>query len=177
MGIGEHDGLLGKVFEMGSAQRPRNGFRIRSERFPEIGAGIPQAHIIRHHDDDIGLGRSRFSRLADRAEREEDWRRLERLVARVERKSLRSLNFDETRELAGLYRQALEITKAAVGEAHPSSAIRLNNLAGVLVAQGKREEAVPMYEEALRVFEAALPADHPNIAVVKGHLASLNAGN
>ena len=42
-----------------------------------------------------------------RAEREDDWRKLERLIRRVERQSLRALDFNETRELARLYRQAL----------------------------------------------------------------------
>lgn len=42
-----------------------------------------------------------------RAERESDWRRLEYLVDKVERRSIRALDFFETRELAGLYRQAL----------------------------------------------------------------------
>ncbi len=54
-------------------------------------------------DERAGLIRSaRF-----RAERENDWQRLDRLVARVERKGLRGLGFDEARDLATLYRQAM----------------------------------------------------------------------
>lgn len=41
-----------------------------------------------------------------RQEREEDWRRLEKLVAQAETRGIRSLAFDEAQDLATLYRQA-----------------------------------------------------------------------
>ena len=41
-----------------------------------------------------------------RAERESDWRRLEAIVTRAERSGLRSLSFEDARDLATLYRQA-----------------------------------------------------------------------
>ncbi|MEM6972966.1 MAG: stage II sporulation protein M [Pseudomonadota bacterium] len=41
-----------------------------------------------------------------RSEREEDWQRLDALVARVERRGPRSLDFGEARTMATLYRQA-----------------------------------------------------------------------
>ena len=41
-----------------------------------------------------------------RAEREADWRRLEAIVKRAEKQGVRSLNFEDARDLATLYRQA-----------------------------------------------------------------------
>jgi uncharacterized membrane protein SpoIIM required for sporulation len=52
---------------------------------------------------DAGLIRSaRF-----RAEREAGWQRLDRIVTLIERRGLRSLDFDQARDLAALYRQAM----------------------------------------------------------------------
>lgn len=41
-----------------------------------------------------------------RAERENDWKRLETIVNRAEKQGVRSLNFEDARDLATLYRQA-----------------------------------------------------------------------
>ena len=41
-----------------------------------------------------------------RAEREADWKRLDAIVTRAEKQGVRSLNFDDARDLATLYRQA-----------------------------------------------------------------------
>jgi uncharacterized membrane protein SpoIIM required for sporulation len=48
-----------------------------------------------------------------RAEREADWRRLEKIVAQTERSGVRSLNFDDARDLAVLYRQAMNSLSVA----------------------------------------------------------------
>jgi uncharacterized membrane protein SpoIIM required for sporulation len=48
-----------------------------------------------------------------RAEREAGWRRLEAIVARVERSGLRALSFDDARDLAVLYRQAMNSLSVA----------------------------------------------------------------
>lgn len=48
-----------------------------------------------------------------RAEREADWRRLEAIVARTERAGVRSLGFDDARDLAILYRQAMNSLSVA----------------------------------------------------------------
>jgi hypothetical protein len=61
-----------------------------------------------------------------------------------------------------------ELEGKALGLAHPSVARDLNNLAGVLKAQGKYGEAEPLYQQALEILKKALGPDHPNVA------ASLN---
>lgn len=48
-----------------------------------------------------------------RAEREGDWRRLETIVGRTERSGVRSLLFDDARDLAVLYRQAMNSLSVA----------------------------------------------------------------
>jgi tetratricopeptide (TPR) repeat protein len=44
-------------------------------------------------------------------------------------------------EAEALHRQTLELYKRVLGEQHPSTLISINNLASVLRAQGKHEEA------------------------------------
>ena len=48
-----------------------------------------------------------------RAEREADWKRLEEIVTRTEKHGIRSLNFDDARDLAVLYRQAMNSLSVA----------------------------------------------------------------
>ena len=58
------------------------------------------------------------------------------------------------------------MTEQALGKAHPDYANRLNNLAGLLRATGRSDEAEPLYREALAVFEAALGEGHPDTQTV-----------
>jgi len=48
-----------------------------------------------------------------RAEREADWQRLDRIVSQVEKRGLKSLGFDDARDLAVLYRQAMNSLSVA----------------------------------------------------------------
>lgn len=48
-----------------------------------------------------------------RAERESDWKRLESILARTEKQGVRSLGFDDARDLAILYRQAMNSLSVA----------------------------------------------------------------
>ena len=61
-----------------------------------------------------------------------------------------------------LLKQALEISKKALGEEHPDVATRLDNLACVLNNQGNTEEAARMGKQALAIREKALGPDHPS---------------
>ncbi len=50
-----------------------------------------------------------------------------------------------------LFRQALEIRRAALGEGHPDYATSLNNLAGLYHAMGDHAAAVPLYRQAIEI--------------------------
>ena len=76
-------------------------------------------------------------------------------------------------EAEGLYRQALEIDRKTIGDAHPGYAVHLGNLGTLLGQMGRTAEGRGMLEDALRIFEATLPPDHPHIATIKGHLSDL----
>ncbi len=45
-----------------------------------------------------------------------------------------------------------------------------NNLAGLLQAQGKHEEAEPLHRRALKIFEEILGYDHPHTKTVRNNL-------
>ena len=81
-------------------------------------------------------------------------------------------------EAEPLYRKALEIRRAALGEAHASTAGSYNNVASNLNAQGrykKEEEAEPLFLKALEITRAGLPADHPHIAACGRNLEACRA--
>jgi CHAT domain-containing protein/tetratricopeptide (TPR) repeat protein len=74
-----------------------------------------------------------------------------------------------------LYRQALEVRRAALGEAHPDYAASLNNLAALYHAKGDYAAAEPLYRQALEVRRAALGEAHPDYAASLNNLAKLYA--
>ncbi len=76
-------------------------------------------------------------------------------------------------EAETLYRQALEIDAATIGERHPGYAIRLNNLAGAVRSQGRSAEAEALYRQALEICDQTLGADHPNTQLVRTNLERL----
>ena len=78
-------------------------------------------------------------------------------------------------EAEPLYRQALEIRKAALGETHPDYAQSLNNLAVLYYDMKRYADAEPLMAEALRIFEATLPPEHPSIAASRRDLELIRA--
>ena len=75
-------------------------------------------------------------------------------------------------EAEGLFRQALEIDRATIGEAHPAYANHLNNLAGVVQAQGRYPEAEGLYRQALEIDRATIGEGHPSYATHLNNLAA-----
>ncbi|MFE5036452.1 tetratricopeptide repeat protein, partial [Streptomyces sp. NPDC056683] len=71
-----------------------------------------------------------------------------------------------------LAERALAVTEAALGPDHPTTALRLGNLARTLSNLGRHAEALPLEERALAVTEAALSPDHPDTALRLGNLAT-----
>ena len=74
-----------------------------------------------------------------------------------------------------LYRQALEITKKALGEGHPDYATSLNNLALLYYAMGAYDRAEPLYRQALEIRKKVLGEEHPDYATSLNNLAALYA--
>ena len=72
-----------------------------------------------------------------------------------------------------LFRQALEITKKALGEEHPDYATSLNNLAVLYRAMGAYDRAEPLYRQALEITKKALGEEHPDYATSLNNLAAL----
>ena len=74
-----------------------------------------------------------------------------------------------------LFQQALEITRTALGVAHPDFATSLNNLAELYRAMGRHAEAEPLYQQALEVRRTALGEVHPDFATSLNNLGGLYA--
>ena len=70
-------------------------------------------------------------------------------------------------------RRALAIGEASYGDAHPTVAIRLNNLALLLQATNRLGEAEPLMRRALAIDEASYGAVHPSVAIRLNNLAVL----
>ena len=70
-------------------------------------------------------------------------------------------------------RQALEITRTALGENHPGYATSLNNLALLYNAMGDHAAALPLYRQALEIRRTALGVKHPDYAESLDNLAEL----
>ena len=76
-------------------------------------------------------------------------------------------------EAEALYREALEIDRKTIGEAHPDYAIRLNNLAGVVEDQGRYAEAETLYREALEIGRKTIGEAHPDYGTRLNNLAGV----
>jgi len=67
-------------------------------------------------------------------------------------------------EAAPLYKRGIAIIEKALGPEHPDLATSLNNLAGLLQAQGKLREAAAHCERAISIGEKKLGPQHPDLA-------------
>jgi tetratricopeptide (TPR) repeat protein len=72
-----------------------------------------------------------------------------------------------------LVRHALDIDEDLLGQAHPTVATNLNNLAALLKAKGGYAEAEPLMRRALDIDEKVLGLEHPNVARDCNNLADL----
>ncbi len=71
--------------------------------------------------------------------------------------------------------RALAIDEKALGENHPTVAIRLNNLGQLLQATGAYEAALAYLQRVLQIKEKSLPPNHPNTIIGQDNLAALIA--
>ncbi len=69
----------------------------------------------------------------------------------------------------------MEIDAKTIGTAHPEYAKHLNNLANLLQAMARTDEAGPLFVEALEVFRAKLGPDHPSTKTGEANYAAFLA--
>ncbi|MEG4199018.1 tetratricopeptide repeat protein [Microcoleus sp. Pol12A5] len=67
----------------------------------------------------------------------------------------------------------LQMTEQRCGADHPSTAMSLNNLAGLYELTGRYAEAEPLFVRSLLIIEQQLGADHPSTAMSLNNLAEL----
>jgi tetratricopeptide (TPR) repeat protein len=72
-----------------------------------------------------------------------------------------------------LSREALRLTRARLGDAHPDTAIKAMALGAVLVGLERHAEAEAHYREALQTFTATFGAEHTDVAVLHNNLGAL----
>ncbi|MBA1341618.1 MAG: hypothetical protein C5S40_05700 [ANME-2 cluster archaeon] len=76
-------------------------------------------------------------------------------------------------EAKKIYERALAIGESAYGPDHPTVAIRVGNLGGVLKDMGDLKGAMENYERALAIDEASYGPDHPAVAIDVGNLGGV----
>ena len=69
--------------------------------------------------------------------------------------------------------EVLEARRATLGPKHPNTLTSMNNLALLLQAQGKLDEAKPLYVETLEARGATLGPKHPSTLTSMSNLAAL----
>ncbi|HYD56326.1 MAG TPA: tetratricopeptide repeat protein [Burkholderiales bacterium] len=69
-------------------------------------------------------------------------------------------------EIESMYRRALAIQDKALGREHPSTALTLNNLGGLLALRGDFGQAEQMQRSALGTMEKVFGEQHPDTAAV-----------
>jgi tetratricopeptide (TPR) repeat protein len=74
-----------------------------------------------------------------------------------------------------LVRRALAIQQKAMGPEHPETASTLSNLANLLLATNRLDEAERVQRQALRTLEAALGPEHARVAISSSNLADVLA--
>jgi tetratricopeptide (TPR) repeat protein len=71
------------------------------------------------------------------------------------------------------YRESLDLLRAQLGDDSPFVTAAMGNVARLLFAAGKLQEAEPVYLDVLRRQLAQLDERHPEVATTRKHLAAL----
>ena len=64
-------------------------------------------------------------------------------------------------------------SRRTLGDTHPKTLASINNLGGLLYAQGKLDEAEPVFREAVRVARKILGDAHPTTVAIQKNLGLL----
>lgn len=62
-----------------------------------------------------------------------------------------------------IFREGLEVRRAALGDAHPDVAESLNNLASIAARRGRHDESLSLVRQAVDVWIAAYGEAHPDV--------------
>jgi tetratricopeptide (TPR) repeat protein len=124
----------------------------------------------------------------------ENWEQCDRLIAQAQATTQLITDYELTSETAALllirtgyyyqsqgrygeaeplFQDALAMSKRLLGEAHPSVATSLNNLAMLYFNQGRYGEAEPLLQDALAMRQRLLGDEHPSVATSLNNLAGL----
>src|SRR5262245_36644558 len=90
--------------------------------------------------------------------------RLQQQLASLTQEIVVQLDRGDFASAVPLYRQAMEVTRKALGEDHPRFAQSLDNLARMHLEMGGHAAALPLYRQALEIRRAALGENHPDFA-------------
>lgn len=123
-------------------------------------------------------------KAGDYAEAAEEFRKAVELAQASENQDLRlatSLNnLAEVYRVQGdlskaepLFKEALEVREAKLGDDSEEVALSLNNLAAVYQAQGRYEAALPLFKKSLAVMERVHGKDHPQVGIALNNLAGI----
>jgi len=69
--------------------------------------------------------------------------------------------------------KAVLLLKTSLGEDHPDTATALGNWAGILVADGKADKALPLYMQSISIQQKTLGPDHPDLAATYASLGDV----
>ena len=76
-------------------------------------------------------------------------------------------------EAEPLYVEALEISKAELGDRHPFTATSLFNLAALYHQTERHQQALPLIQEAIAIYLSALGVDHPTTQSARSWLQTI----
>ncbi len=98
---------------------------------------------------------------------------MEASLAEYEAAVLAGEEGDHAAEAEALFRETAEKRRAVFGPAHPRYAAALINLAGIVFARGRKDEALALGEEALAIYRESLGDRHPTYCLTLFNFAEL----
>ncbi len=158
----------GEVAEQEVRWADAAGHYARAARLSPTYASLYKASRFAERSGDYSAAAGHSGALLSLAQAENNQ---ERLSTALNEHALNTRKLGRFEQAEGLYREALEIDRATIGEGHPSYATRLNNLAGVVEAQGRFEEAEGLYRQAQEITRATMGEGHPSYAIRLNNLA------
>jgi tetratricopeptide (TPR) repeat protein len=150
--MGEHENAAALATELVSDAYPNPAGDVRN--WSACARLMPHAMAVFEHAPDSGNGADKTALLLSQT-------------------ALNCVSKAAYVEAEPLLRRALAIGEARCGPDHPSVAMSLNDLAGLLLDTGRPAEAEPLMRRALAIGEANYRPDRPGVATVLNDLGRL----